>query len=277
MFDQAVAFDQAIGDWNVSSVYHMGEMFSGATAFNQDIGDWNMSTVEIVSAMFKNASSFNQDIGAWDLGSVNYASKMFDGATAFNQDVGDWDVSNISDMQYMFRDAIAFNQDIGDWDISGSDILGLEFMLDNSGISVTNYDSILKKWSDRQTISNIKLGAAGLHYCLSAAERQNLIDNYNWIINDAGLDCSTVNTSEIPANNLTAYPNPTSTSITIEFDQLSKGILKIFGPSGRLVYNQQVDNSGNIDYLIEGPQGLYLLEFVDADGKVFLGKVLKVD
>ena len=38
MFKNAVAFNQNIGSWNVSSVEDMSEMFARATAFNQDIG-----------------------------------------------------------------------------------------------------------------------------------------------------------------------------------------------------------------------------------------------
>ena len=40
-------FNQAIGDWDVSSVTDMSSMFYLATAFDQAIGDWGVSSVTI--------------------------------------------------------------------------------------------------------------------------------------------------------------------------------------------------------------------------------------
>ena len=42
-------------------------MFEGAVAFNQDIGQWNVSQVTDMSGMFNGASAFNQDIGTWPI------------------------------------------------------------------------------------------------------------------------------------------------------------------------------------------------------------------
>jgi surface protein len=118
MFSGASAFNQPIGNWNVSSVADMIGMFSGAVAFIQDIGNWDVSSVTNMSGMFFNASSFNGDIGDWDVSNVTDMSYMFYNATAFNGDIGDWDVSNVTDMSRMFSDASSFNQPIGDWNVS---------------------------------------------------------------------------------------------------------------------------------------------------------------
>jgi surface protein len=40
-------------------------MFYGATAFNQAIGNWNVSKVTDMSYMFRQTGSFNQDLCAW--------------------------------------------------------------------------------------------------------------------------------------------------------------------------------------------------------------------
>ena len=42
----ATAFNQDIGDWDVSRVVYMNDMFLGASAFNQDIGDWDVSACD---------------------------------------------------------------------------------------------------------------------------------------------------------------------------------------------------------------------------------------
>ena len=45
MLRHATAFNQDIGQWNVSQVTDMGEMFKDARAFNQPIGRWNVANV----------------------------------------------------------------------------------------------------------------------------------------------------------------------------------------------------------------------------------------
>ena len=43
-------------------------MFVGATLFNQPIGNWNVSKVTDMSNMFHGDSAFNPDISAWNVG-----------------------------------------------------------------------------------------------------------------------------------------------------------------------------------------------------------------
>jgi surface protein len=63
MFQGANAFNQPIGNWNVSSVTNMVGMFASSTAFNQPIGSWNVSSVTFMDNMFTNAglSTANYD------------------------------------------------------------------------------------------------------------------------------------------------------------------------------------------------------------------------
>ena len=73
------------------------------------------------------------------------------------------------------------------------------------------------------------------------------------------------------------YPNPTYGFMVIEFDQPSKGILKVYDPAGRLIQSLQVNESDRLNYELEGMPDIYLMEFMSETGAVFVGKVLKVD
>jgi surface protein len=65
MFFRAFAFNQNIGNWDVSNVTNMNNMFFRTLAFNQNIGSWDVSNVATMNLMFRGASSFNQNLSNW--------------------------------------------------------------------------------------------------------------------------------------------------------------------------------------------------------------------
>jgi len=87
----------SISGWtiNTSSNVNMYIMF-GITPFNQFIGNWNVSKVTSMQEMFRSTAAFNQDISSWNVSGVTDMSLMFYAATAFNQNIGGWNVKNVN-------------------------------------------------------------------------------------------------------------------------------------------------------------------------------------
>jgi surface protein len=136
-----IPFNQPIGDWDVSSVTNMRNMFWGAESFNQDISDWDVSSVTDMEYMFSSSITFNQPIGDWDTSNVTNMWGMFSGSLGFNQPIGDWDTSSVTNMEHMFFSSIAFNQPIGDWDTSNvTNMLGMFSGADSFNQPIGDWD-----------------------------------------------------------------------------------------------------------------------------------------
>jgi surface protein len=176
---------------DLSGVKSLGSMFFEATKFNGDISDWDVSNIEDMSSMFVDAHSFNQDISNWDVSNVTNMRFMFREARSFNQDLSKWDVDQVTDMNSMFNNAKAFNQDLGDWNITSVGILSDPpfGFLKGTGLSIANYDSLLIKWGKKTLPQNLTLDVDSTFYSrYSAVSRQRIIDQFNWKINDKGIE-----------------------------------------------------------------------------------------
>ena len=57
-------------------------------------------------------------------------------------------------------------------------------MFSQSGLSFENYDNLLIGWSQQTLQSDVIFGAEGVFYCLADSERQSIIDNFGWTINE---------------------------------------------------------------------------------------------
>lgn len=77
----------------VTLVTDMNELFFNSRDFNQAIGNWDVSSVTTMYHMFWN-SNFHQPIEDWDVHNVRDMTGMFLD-TRFNYDISDWYVQNI--------------------------------------------------------------------------------------------------------------------------------------------------------------------------------------
>lgn len=241
MFHNNSAFNGDISTWDVSSVENMYGMFIGATSFNGDISAWDVSNVKNTAFMFYEATSFNQDIGTWDLSNDTTMEVMFKRATSFNQDISNWDVSSVKHMASMFYDANSFNQNLGDWDVSNvQDFDGYQGGFMNlTPLSVENYDSLLIGWSQLDLVDNLTVTFWDISYSEDAVdERQAIIDNNNWTINDDGL-----------VNYPPVFTSPDTFSVEENISGIAADIDANDGDGGAVDENVSYSIAGGDDYL----------------------------
>ena len=90
--------------------------------------------------------------------------------------------------------------------IVSNTINSMEGMLDNTALSVNNYNLTLNGWSSQQVQSNVILGAQGLEYSsVGETGRNKLINDYEW--NILG-DSNSKNNSIITIYNISEPPPP---------------------------------------------------------------------
>src|SRR5690606_4430745 len=103
-----------------------------------------------------------------------------------------WNISNVKNIHYVFYRAKAFDQSLSNWHIEDlvSPVFETTFtLIDESNLSQVNYDKTLINW-ERNGLSNCKIYANGLNYCLSENAIKNLMTRDVIFIGDKK-NCST--------------------------------------------------------------------------------------
>ena len=246
----------------LTDVTQMFETFKEATSFNGDISGWNVSNVVTMGNMFQGATSFNQSLSNWErntpgnvstVGNVVNMILMFDGASAFNGDVSSWNTGSVTVMAFMFRDAVAFNQDLGAWDITS--VTSMSDMLDNTALSITNYDNTLVGWSTQTTLPNVDVGALGLQYCSSGEAARTVLQADGWVFSGDALSTTCGPEIDVYAgaeNSAALITNAQTTPISFGITAVGAAISQDF----------LVENNGNEDLVIASitvSEGLFSL------------------
>ncbi len=150
--------------------------------------EWGVTAWPSLENVFYQCENLNIDASdAPNFLLVNSLAGMFEGCTSLNTDLSHWDVSGIDNMSRMFKGATAFNQDLSTWNISN--VTNMDQMLDQTNLSVENYDNTLIGWRNQSVQSNVNFGADGLSYCNAKIERLSLIDTSGWLITGDGFAC----------------------------------------------------------------------------------------
>ena len=207
--------------------------------------------------MFLGASLFNQPIGSWNVSKVGIMSYMFENANAFNQDLSNWNVSNVYEMTDMFYQANQFDQDLSAWDFRL--ITDLSGFLSYSNVSTLHVDALLESFAVQYEMGNYKnenitFGAQSLTYC-DRAVFDFLVNQKGWSFNSITNDCSDLSNNTFHEQ-LKIYPNPTSSTITINAN-FSKA--QVYSLSGQLLFSTI---SKQVDFSSQYP-GVYVIHLFD--------------
>ncbi|WP_161436375.1 BspA family leucine-rich repeat surface protein [Poritiphilus flavus] len=132
----------------------------------------DLSKATILDSMFAGCIMLEGTAGfsSWDTSNVTSMYNMFYLAALFNGDIGSWNTSSVTSMTTMFTSAKSFNQDLGAWDLRSLD--RALSMLDNTGLSVENWDATITGWYNQGFTNTPSIGADGLVYCKTGAMRK---------------------------------------------------------------------------------------------------------
>lgn len=179
-----------IQEWGPFRFGNSGSNFHGAsnlTITATDVPNFG-DTVNLEYA-FAGCTSLQSVPGldSWNLTGVRTMEGMFSEAVLFNQDIGGWNVSSVTNMDSMFAQAGSFDQDIGSWNISA--VTSMHNMFQDVALASGNYDALLLGWAARPVLqSGVSFSGGVSQYSgAAAAARQSLIDTYEWVITDGGL------------------------------------------------------------------------------------------
>jgi hypothetical protein len=218
--------------------------------------------------MFQNCSDFNGNISSWALGTALDMTidmtAMFSNATNFNQDISVWNVVQVTNISYMLN-YTAFDYSLADWDMSN--VMTAENMLTACAMSTSNYDNTLIGWS-QQTLQNaVPLHAFPLKYCDGEAARNQIINDFGWIITGDALDCGSADLLSFDNQDVQLFPNPAISNLVVELKNPEWiQLLNIHGA----VLLQRAVNGTHVLPVSELESGVYFVQTASGTIKKFV-------
>jgi hypothetical protein len=172
-------------------------------------------------------------------------------------------------MGVMFISATSFNQNLGNWKMGH--LFNLSHMLDNSGLSVANYDRTLIGWAAQAppALQGLDFGAGGLKYCTGADARSKLISTYGLTIYGDSLYCILPLEPKI-------FPNPTTGPIRIINLEIGDVILLTNVIGQKLLQQFPTDQTQMLDIHLMA-QGIYLISIIRDNKIVITKKITKLN
>ena len=155
LFANYANFNGDLSRWDVSNVKDMTGMFSGCRAFNGDLSRWNVSNVEDMTLMFAVCINFNGDLSKWKIKYVKNMTGMFSNCAIFNGDLSQWDVTFVENMKNMFLYCAKFNGDLSKWNVLTVDDMSSMFF------NCAKFNSDLSQWD----VSNVQDMTNMFFYC----------------------------------------------------------------------------------------------------------------
>ena len=184
-----------LSSWNMNGVTDANQFFRatfklGQSGFTAD--DWDLSNCasikEMFNGSFRGTLTVTPSLQNWTLGSstvlASAESVFLD--SYFNGNIASWNTLNVNIMRQMFKGANNFDHNIGSWNISK--VNDMSNMLNDSGLSATNYSNTLVGWSTQSVQTGVSLGATGLYYNGTGEAARDILTNSsnNWNITDDG-------------------------------------------------------------------------------------------
>jgi len=160
---------QPIGDWDVSHITNMSNLFKNCYDFNEPLDQWNVSNVTTMDGMFFNCKRFNQPLNTWNVSNVIDMEEMFSNCKNFNQPLNTWNVSNVTTMFAMFNHCYIFNQPLNTWNVSNVIIMEQMF------VKCFRFNQPLNRWD----VSNVTNMLEMFHGCIEFNQPLN-----TWIVSN---------------------------------------------------------------------------------------------
>ncbi len=201
---------------NTAAVVDMTAMFYNCSSFNQSLPEgFNTTAVTSMNRMFFGCIAYNKSLPiSFNTAAVTDMNNMFAYCRAFNHPLpANFNTLAVTDMRRMFIGASVFNQSLAGLQLNAN--VQLNNFLDESGLSVENYDATLTAFKN-SGVTGRTMNAFRLKYCAAEADKAILTKpiadgGLNWTITDGGKFCATTTTLTLSTatnpTNCTGTPN----------------------------------------------------------------------